>query len=147
MKVIFLQDVSGVGRKGEVKEVKDGYARNFLIPNKKAEFASPQAVERAKKAEATQEAEKQIQESLARSALEVLDSQKIVLHKKANEKGHLFEQVHLSEISEAVKAQAKVEIEPEFLKTEKPIKEIGLHKIAVLIGKIKGEFELLVEAE
>ncbi len=146
MKVIFLQDVAGMGRKGEVKEIKDGYAVNFLIPNKKAEFASPQAVAKASKLKASLEAEKQIQESLAKSSLEILKGSKVVLKKKANEKGHLFEQVHPAEIAESVQAQVKVALDPEFLQTEKPIKEIGLHKVMVVINGMKGEFEVLVEA-
>ena len=142
MKVIFVQDVAGVGRKGEVKEVKDGYARNFLIPNKKAEFATPQAVERAKLKQSSLEAEKQIQESLAKSSIEVLGGADLSLKKKANEKGHLFEQVHPEEISQLLQDTLKVELGPEFLKIEKPIKEIGDHKIEVQIGKVKGEFIL-----
>ncbi len=142
MKVIFVQDVAGVGRKGEVKEVKDGYARNFLIPNKKAEFATPQAVERAKQKQSSLEAEKQIQESLAKSSIEVVGGADLSMKKKANEKGHLFEQVHPEEISQLLKDTLKVELGPEFLKIEKPIKEIGDHKILVQIGKVKGEFIL-----
>ncbi len=146
MKVIFLQDVAGMGRKGDVKEIKDGYAVNFLIPNKKAEFASPQAVAKATKLKASLETEKQIQESLAKSSLEILKGSKVVLKKKANEKGHLFEQVHPAEIAESLKVQTKVSLDPEFLQTEKPIKEIGSHKVMVVINGMKGEFEILVEA-
>lgn len=142
MKVIFLQDVAGVGRKGEVKEIKDGYARNFLIPNKKVEFATPQAIERAKKMQSSIEAEKQIQESLAKSSIEVITGASLTLKKKANEKGHLFEQVHLAEISQLLKNELKIDLAPEFLKTEKPIKEIGDHKIQARIGKVEGEFTL-----
>lgn len=146
MKVILLQDVAGAGKKGEVKEVKDGYARNFLIPNRKAEFASPAAIQRVEVKKKSEEAEKEIQKALAQKALEMLKDVKVVLDKRANEKGHLFEQVHLQEISTAIKDQAKLDIAPEFIKIEKPIKEIGGHKISVEIGKNKGEFILHLQS-
>ena len=72
----------------------------------------------------------------------MLKEVKIVLQKKTNEKGHLFEKIHPEEIAEALKEQAKIEINPDFLIIEKPIKEIGEHKIIAQVGKNRGEFKL-----
>ena len=146
MKVILKENVKGVGRKYEVKNVSDGYANNFLIPKKLAEFASPDAVKKAEILKATVEAEVEIREKLAEKQLEMLKGIKVVLKKKSNDKGHLFEQIHLAEISGALKEQAKIEIETEYLSVEKPIKEIGEHLISVEVGKNKGKFVLLVES-
>jgi large subunit ribosomal protein L9 len=142
MKVILKEDVKGVGRKHEVKNVADGYANNFLIPKKMAEYASPEAVRKAEVLKSTADAEKEIREKLTKKQIEMLKEVKIVLKKKTNEKGHLFEQIHPEEISTALKEQARIEINPEFLKIEKPIKEVGEHSVLVQVGKNKGEFTL-----
>lgn len=146
MKVIFKQDVKGVGRKFEVKDVSDGYAANFLLPRKLAEYASPDAVKKAEILKSTMRAEMEIREKLTEKQMETLKETKIVLTRKANEKGHLFEKVHESEISEALMAQASIEIDPKNLEIETPIKEIGEHKILVEIGKSKGEFKVSIES-
>lgn len=145
MKVILKQDVKGVGRKYEVKNVADGYANNFLIPNKLAEYASPEAVKKAIVLQSTIEAEMEIREKLTQKQIEMLKGVKVVLNKKGNDKGHLFEKIHSEEISEALKEQTKIEIDPEFISTESPIKEVGEHKVLVKVGKSQGEFILVVE--
>jgi large subunit ribosomal protein L9 len=147
MKVILKEDIKGVGKKYEVKNVADGYADNFLIPRKLAEYASPDAVKAAEILKATSAAEIEIREKLGQKQIEMLKGVKVVLKKKGNEKGHLFEKIHQQEISEALKEQAKIEINPEFLMVEKPIKEIGEHTVSVQVGKNKSEFKVVVEAE
>ena len=146
MKVILKENIKGIGRKYEVKEVAEGYAQNFLLPKKLAEYASVEAVKKAQILQATNLAEIEIREKLTEKQVEMLKGVKIVLQKKTNEKGHLFEKIHLLEIAQALKEQAKIEINPEYLILENPIKEIGEHKILVQVGKNKGEFILMVEA-
>ncbi len=145
MKVILKQDIKGIGRKYEIKNVSDGYANNFLLPKKLAEFATPDAVKKAELAKATSQAEIEVQEKLLQSQIELLKSTKISISKKANEKGHLFEQVHPKEIQDALKKQAKLDFSTDSFVVENPIKEIGEHKIIVDVGNYKGEFTLLVE--
>ena len=147
MKVILKENIKGVGRKYEVKNVADGYANNFLIPKKLAEYASPEAVRKAEILKSTALAEIEIKEKLTEKQIEMLKGVKIVLKKKGNEKGSLFEQVHLEEISAALKEQAKIDIDSEFLIIEKPIKEIGEHTVLVQVGKNKGEFKVVIEVE
>jgi len=145
MKVILKQDVGGVGRKYEIKNVADGYANNFLIPRKLAEYASPEAIKKSEAQKSASLVDIEIREKLAEKQMEILKDIKISLNKKANDKGHLFEKIHPKEITEALESQAKIKIEPEYLKIEEPIKEKGEHKISVEIGKNKGEFILVVE--
>jgi large subunit ribosomal protein L9 len=153
MKVILKENIKGVGKKYEVKNVADGYANNFLIPRKLAEYASPEAVKVAEILKATNIAEIEIREKLTEKQIEMLKAIKIIMHKKSNEKGHLFEKIHPGEISEALKEQAKIEIDPEFLIMEKPIKEVGEHTIIAQVGlpaqagKNRGEFILVIEKE
>ena len=146
MKVILKDNIKGVGRKYEIKNVADGYANNFLIPRKLAEYASPEAVKRADVLRSATLAEVEIREKLTEKQIEMLKEVKIVLKKKTNDKGHLFEQIHPGEISEALESQAKIEIDSEFLSTGNPIKEIGEHTVSAEVGKNKGEFKVIVEA-
>lgn len=145
MKVILKQDIKGIGRKYEIKNVADGYANNFLIPKKLAEYASPEMVKKFQIIKTQEEVEKDIKDKLTEKQIDALKDVKIELNKKTNEKGHLFEKIHPEEISKALKEQAGIEFGPEFLDLE-PIKEIGEHKIKVVIGKKQGEFILVVES-
>lgn len=146
MKVILKQDIKGVGRKYEVKDIADGYANNFLIPRKLAEYANADAVKKAEIMKSASLSEMEIRESLSKKQIEMLKDIKITIQKKANEKGHLFEQIHQSEISEALKNQAKIEIEPGLIVISKPIKEIGEHAVFAEVGKNRGEFKVVVES-
>jgi large subunit ribosomal protein L9 len=147
MKIILLQDVKGIGRKYEVREVADGHANNFLIPKKLGQYASPEAVRKYEILKSANLAEKEIKEKLTEKQMEMLKDVRIILKKKGNDKGHLFEQIHMEEISDALKKQADIEIDPEFLTVEKPIKEIGPHTISAEVGKNKGQFILVAEME
>lgn len=146
MKVVLKQNIKGIGQKYEIKEVADGYANNFLIPQKLAEYASKEAIKKAEILKFSMKAEMEIKEKLTERQIEMLKGVMIVLKKKSNEKGHLFEKIHPEEISTALKDQAKIEIDPEYIILENPIKEVGDHPIAVQVGKNKGEFKLIVEA-
>jgi len=84
MKVILKQDIKGVGRKYEIKEISDGYANNFLIPRKLAEFASSEAIKRAEILKSTVDTEREVQEKLAEKQLEMLKEVRVILKKKAN---------------------------------------------------------------
>ena len=146
MKVILREDIKGVGKKYEIKDIADGYANNFLIPKKLVEYASPEAIKRAEILKSVTEAEIEIRNKLTEKQIEMLKGAKIVLKKKTNEKGHLFEKIHPEEIFLALKEQAKIEINPEFLFMEKPIKEVGEHIVCARVGKNKGEFKVIIEA-
>lgn len=145
MKVILKQDVKGVGKKYEVKNVADGYANNYLIPNKLAEFASTGAIEKAKIQKDTSIAEIAIKENLAKKQIEMLKDIKVSILKKANEKGHFFEKVHNDEIVNALLEQSKINIESDYLVVKEPIKEVGEYKVEVIVGDNKGFFTLVVE--
>lgn len=147
MKVILKENIKGVGRKFEVKNVTDGYANNFLIPKKLAEYASPNAVKKAEILKSTNLAEIEIREKLIEKQIEMLKEVKVVIKKKGNGKGSLFEKIHPNEISVALKEQAQIEIDSEFILIEKPIKEVGEHRVVARLGKNEGEFKVLVEIQ
>lgn len=146
MKVIFLKDVVKVGKRNDVKEVNDGYAINFLFPNKLAERATDKAIKdlELKKKELT--VQREIQEELLVKNLEEIKGKVITIEAKANEKGSLFSSIHKKEILEAMQKEHRATINEEFLILEKPIKEVGEFEIPINIKGKKSSFQLIVKA-
>ncbi len=147
MKVIFLKDVPRVGRKNEVKEVNDGYALNFLFPQKLAEMSTPKAVAELARKQKEIVVERQVQEDLLLKNLEEIKSKTVTIVAKANEKGNLFKSIHKKEIIEAMKKDHHAEIGEEFIVLEKPIKEVGEFDIPVVIKGKKSSFKLTVKTQ
>ncbi|NLM61825.1 MAG: 50S ribosomal protein L9 [Clostridiales bacterium] len=134
MKVILLQDVKGQGKKGDIVDVSDGYARNFLIPRKLATEATSEALNAArqrKKAEAL--AEQRERERLAEIA-ESLKSKVIRVKAKAGANGKLFGSVTSKEISEELKNQHGIDIDKRKIVLEEPIKQYGSYQLTAKLG-------------
>lgn len=145
MKVIFLQDVARVGKRHDVKEVNDGYAMNFLLPRNLAERATPKSLLALEQRKKQVVIEKEIQDDLLNKNLEEIKDKVVVISEKADEKGHLFAQVHKKEIVQAMKSQHHADINEDFLVIEKPIKQLGEFTIPVVIKGKKSSFKLTVE--
>lgn len=146
MQVIFLHDVPRVGKKHEVKTVNDGYAMNFLIPRKLAQMATPQTLAELELRKKQIEIEKGVQEDLLLKNLEEIKGKSVTLKVKADETGHLFAQVHKSEIVKAMKAEHHADIGEDFIVLEKPIKAVGEYEVPIVIKGKKSSFKLIVEA-
>ena len=129
MKIILSQDVTGIGRKGEVKNVSDGYARNFLLPNKLGQIATPAAIASAEKLRKQTEQDREVQKDILEKNIKGLNGLKVQLKAKANEKGHLFSIIHPDEISKILKEEHHLDIPSKFIEIEKPIKELGEHTL------------------
>ena len=151
MKIILSQDITGVGRKGEVKNVSDGYARNFLLPNKLGQIATPAAIASADKLKKQMEQDKDVQKDILEKNIKGLKDLKVQLKAKANEKGHLFSIIHPDEISKILKEEHHLDIPSKMIEIEKPIKELGEHILKVhpapgIVGAKHQEFILDVLA-
>lgn len=131
MKVILLQNVPNLGQKDDLKEVKTGYWRNFLLPNGFAVLAAPKLIEQTERRR--EEAVKQKKTKTKRLAekLEKIKDRVLTIKAKADEKGNLFAGISAENISELLKKEIKLDISSEFIKIEKPIKKIGMHEIPV----------------
>ncbi len=147
MKIILLQDVPGVGKKWEVKEEKGGYARNFLLARNLAVIATPKALKDAKIKQEQGAQKKALHEDLLGKSLESLKDTIIIIERKANEKGHLFDGVDAKEIAGLLGEKLKGEISPEYIQLEKPIKEIGQHEITVQKGDHKTSFKIEIKVK
>lgn len=131
MKVILLKDVPGTGKKGEVKNVADGYARNFLLQRGLASLGTEKAV--AEKSEADSRQHKKAEEDLleAQKKATKLDGQMVEIPAKVSDQGTLYAGIAAGAIVSAVKKQLGMAITPRQLRVTEPIKELGEHEVAV----------------
>lgn len=133
MKVILTKNVPKIGNKYQVITVADGYAANFLFPNKLAEQATQAALVRVEKLMSEEKAQKSIREDLLIKNLKSIDGVKIEITEKANEKSHLFAAVHKEALIPALKEQTRLDIDTEHIVLDKPLKEVGEHKVTVKV--------------
>ena len=145
MKVIFNQDVKGTAKKGELKEVSDGYARNFLIPRGVATEATADNINTYKLQEKAKKAQLEREKAEARANAEKLSSLQVIVRAKAGTSGKLFGAVTSQEIAEALKAQHGIEIEKNKIVQAEPIKAYGSYTVKAKLGfEISGEIHVLV---
>lgn len=147
MKIVMLKDVKGVGKKHDIKTVADGFALNSLIPQGKAEVATDKALARIAIVKSQEESEKKIQADLLSKNIKSIHDAVVEVVVGANEKGHLFAGLHAAEIAPLVKASTQIDVAPEFIVLEKPIKEVGEHKIDVKVQGKSATFTLVVKAK
>ncbi len=147
MKVILLKGVQKLGKKHEIVDVSNGFAMNSLFPQKLAELATPAAIARAEKLQALEEAERAIREDLLIKNLKSIEGVTLEMSGKANAQGHLFAGIHREAVAPALKEAARIDIAPEYIEIEKPIKEVGEHDITVKVQDKTATFKLVIKAE
>ncbi len=147
MKVILLQDVPKVGKKYDIREVSDGYGRNFLLRNKLAEAATDKSLKVAEEMKQKMVAVRKMADAETESSLAKISNIKLTLKGRANEEGHLFAGIKSEEISRAIKDQADLVVLPEFIMIDKPIKTLGEHTIGVSLAGKTASFKLVVDKE
>ena len=134
MKGVFLEDVKGKGKKGEVKDIADGYA-NFLIKNRKAEEANAATIS-ALKGQKKAEEKKQAEELAAAQELKALlekDESIIKLSAKIGEDGRLFGSITTKQVAEALQKQHNVKLDKRKIELDSPIRALGFTKMPVKI--------------
>lgn len=126
-----MKDVPRLGCKYDVKNVSDGYARNFLIPGKMAQLADDKSIKAVETLKKRHVQELEVRRDILEKNINSLDGIRVSIEEKANEKGHLFSIIHPEEISRILKEKNHIDMPPKLIEIEKPIKEIGEHKIKV----------------
>ena len=148
MKVILQQDVKGQGKKGQLVEVSEGYARNFLLPRKLAIPATTDAINTMNLKEKARKAEEARQKAEAEAIAEKLKECQVKLTAKAGNGGKLFGAVTTKEISEGLKAQYGVDIPKQKLVLDDPIKAFGSYQVKAKLGfEISGTVYVIVTEE
>jgi large subunit ribosomal protein L9 len=145
MKVILQQDVKGHGKKGQMVEVSDGYGRNYLLPRKLAVEATAENVNTMKMQDKAKKAREAEEKAQALAIAEQLKSCQVKIAAKAGQGGRLFGSVTSKEISEALKAQHKLDINKSKIVLPDPIKGFGSFEVKCKLGhEISGTIYVLV---
>ena len=145
MKVIFNADVKGQGRKGELKEVSDGYARNYLLPRKLASEATADNINAHNLKEKAKAAQIAREKAEAQENAKKLSEITVTVRAKAGNGGKLFGAVTSQEISDALKEQHGIEIEKNKIVQADPIKTFGSYQVKAKLGyEISGTISVLV---
>ena len=145
MKVIFNVDVKGKAKKGELKEVSDGYARNYLLPRKLASEATADNINALKLKEKAKAAQMAREKAEAEANAAKLGEITVTIRAKAGGAGKLFGAVTSQEISAALKEQHSIEIEKNKIVQAEPIKTFGAYQIKAKLGyEVSGTINVLV---
>jgi large subunit ribosomal protein L9 len=135
MQIILIQEVKNLGKEGDVVEVKEGYARNYLLPRKMAIEATPgnlSQIEKLRQKRALREAKELEEMKFLQSKVEGLV---LEFTKKAGETGKLYGSLTAREIAEGISRAVGFEFDKKYLELSEPIKELGKHHVRVNFGK------------
>jgi large subunit ribosomal protein L9 len=148
MKVIFLEDVKNKGKKGEVKEIADGYANNFLIKQGKAKAATNENIGVLKGQEKADEKQAQAELNAANLLKQKMESDTSII--KFNESvgpdGRLHNAISSKQLAEAIKDQLKIEVDKRKIDLPNPIHTLGNHQVSIkLHNKVIAQIKVLVE--
>ena len=148
MKVILLEDVKALGKKGQIVNVSDGYARNMILPKKLGVEATSKNLNDLKLRKANEEKVAQENLDAAKAFAEELSTKEIILTLKVGEGGRTFGSVSSKEISEAAKKQLNLDIDKKKLQLENPIRNLGVTNVPVrLHPKVTGSLKVWVKEE
>ena len=146
MKVILTQDVKGQGKKDQIIEVSDGYARNFLIPKKLAVIASAQAMSEAKNKEAAKQHKIEVEKDEARAIAKKLESVTVKIIESAGSDNRLYGAVTSKDIAEKLEKLHGISIDKKKIVMTEPIKTFGTYKVDVKLytSEIMGSINVVV---
>ena len=145
MKVVLLQDVKAQGKKDQIIEVSDGYARNFLFPKKLAVPADAKVVNDIKSKQSSAKHREEVERENARDLAKKLSETTVKLTAEAGADGRFYGAITSKDIAEALKAQAGIEADKRKILLDSPIKAFGTYKIELkLYADISGKFNVTV---
>lgn len=145
MKVVLLQDVKAQGKKDDIVEVSEGYARNFLFPKKLAIPADAKAINDIKNKKSSEAHKIELERAAAKEIAEKLNQTTVKIVAEAGKDGKFYGAVTSKDIAEALKAQAKIEVDKRKVILDSPIKSFGTYKVDIkLYQEISGRVTIMV---
>lgn len=148
MKIILTEDVKSLGKKGEIVEVNDGYARNFILPKKLGLEANGRNMNDLKlqKANADKLAKEQLE--AAQEFARVMETKEVIVTMKSGEGGRVFGSVSSKEIAQEAKKQCQMEIDKKKIQLPEPIKSFGVYEVSVkLHPRVTGKLKVKVQVD
>lgn len=147
-KVILTQDVEHLGAAGTVQTVKEGFARNYLLPKKLAEIATPGTIKQVQERQAALERRIRKQEDELRSLGEKIAATTLHFTARVGDQGRLFGSITAAEIADALTAAVGEEVDRRKVALDEPIRAIGTHRVPVrLVGRLVPEVTVIVAGE
>ena len=131
MKVILLANVPGTGKKDQIADVSDGYARNYLLPRKLAKEATATALNAIKQAKSAQDHKESKRRQEALEKAELLSKKEIVLTARCGEKGRLYGSITTQEVADALFAQHHVKVEKRHVELRGPVHTVGEYEASI----------------
>ena len=148
MKVILLQNIKGMGQIGDVKNVSDGYGRNFLLPGGKAKLATPNSLKEVDNLKKKLSAMQEIEKETAMKVAEQLKDLTVEIARKATKTGKLFAGIDKDDLVKEIKKASGVSLKEEMLGQEEPIKNVGEHLVDInILPDVKTQVKVVVKAE
>ncbi len=148
MKVILLKDVAGKGKAGEIKEVNQGYARNFLLPQRLALIATPAALNQVELGLQQKKKQKTLDKARLAKLAEQIEGSKIHLHARIGAGDRLFGSITAADIAEELSRNTGFTIDKRKIAIDKPLRQIGSHEVAVKLSKaLEPHITVVIEAE
>lgn len=148
MKIILLQDVKSLGKQGEIVDVSDGYARNFILPKKVGLEANSKNLNDLKLQKANEEKRAQELLEAAKELAEVLETKEVVVKMKSGEGGKTFGSISSKEIAAEAKKQCDLELDKKKIQLPEPIKALGAYEVIVkLHPKVSAKLKVKVVEE
>ena len=145
MKVILLDNIKGVGKKDEVINASDGYARNFLFPKKLAVEANAENMSKLKNKQDSQQHKRNVEKENAEEIAEKMKNITVVIKVKAGDNGRIFGGVTSKEISENLKEQFKIDVDKKKIVLNETIKNLGVFNVSVkLFEGVTGNLKVSV---
>lgn len=148
MKVILRQDIPGTGKRGDIKDVADGYARNFLLKKGLADLATREAMATWQGQQEKTKKKMEMELRQFQKTAGALDGSFIHIADKANIEGRLYAAINAKQIAQEIKHQLKIDVLPSQIKIPSPIKEVGEYMVTVEFGHgLEAEVTITVEAK
>ena len=145
MKIILKQDVKTIGKKDEIHEVSDGYARNFLLPRKLAVLATAENINTMKMQEKAKKAQEAAEKAEAEATAAKLKELSVKVTAKAGNGGRLFGAVTTKEIADALSSQHGISVQKTKIVQDEPIKAFGTYELKVKLGyEVTGTLKVVV---
>lgn len=146
MKVVFLKDVSGQGKIGEMKDVSAGYARNFLLPHGLALLATSTAMKQAELRQRKEETQEALDKAKLVELAKQIEGQEIHLEARGGSGDRLFGSITAAEIADELSRVIDFSIDKKKIDLDKPLHQVGTHEVAIkLSGDLKPQIKVVIE--